>query len=54
MKDKILNFLLDLKRCGEFYPSAIELDKYVENPFDGLEFEKRLNELIKLLKNTQK
>ena len=41
------SLLEDLKRCGSFYPSAIELDYYIENSIDGEDFEKRIDQLLK-------
>ncbi len=44
--------LLDLKRCGQFYRRAIEIDLMAKPRIDGEQFEKRINELLKKLKNT--
>jgi len=41
--------LEDLKRCGSFYSSAIEIDTYIENAIDGEEFEERIHQLLKEL-----
>lgn len=43
----VRNLLLDLKRCGNFFYSAIEIDPYIKNPIDGEEFKKRIDNLIK-------
>ncbi len=43
--------LQELKRCGNFYPSAIELDLYgISNAIDGEDFEEKIDELLKKLK----
>ena len=44
---KAVRILEDLKRCGSFYCSAIELDNYIENGIDGEEFEERIDNLLK-------
>ncbi|KKM68642.1 hypothetical protein LCGC14_1458780 [marine sediment metagenome] len=38
--------LTDLKRCGIFYYSAIEIDIHVDNSIDGEEFEEKINSLL--------
>ena len=43
------SLLEDLKRCGRFFPSAIEIDPYIENPIDGDQFEERIHQLLKEL-----
>ncbi len=43
--------LLDLKRCGQFYHRAIEIDLMAKPRIDGEQFEKRINELLNKLKN---
>lgn len=40
---KLLN---DLKRCGDFYYSAIEIDNHVDNNIDGEEFEKKIDKIL--------
>jgi len=40
------SLLEDLKRCGLFYLSAIELDPYIDNAVDGEEFEERIDSLL--------
>ena len=44
--NEVKELLTDLKRCGTFFLSAIEIDQYVTNPIDGEEFEKRINKAI--------
>ena len=47
MKKEIISFLLDLKRCGEFYHSAIEIDSHCDDPISGDEFKERLDDILK-------
>ena len=44
--EEINELLQDLKRCGSFYYSAIELDIHTENFINGEELEKRINKLL--------
>ncbi len=53
--DKLLKeaekLLTDLKRCGSFYNSAIELDMYQKYSINGEEFENRIDELLKKIQD---
>jgi hypothetical protein len=43
---KAIDILKELKRCGEFYYRAIEIDLMTDNCISGDEFEKLINEAI--------
>lgn len=45
--DEHKSLLKDLLRCGDFYSSAIEIDKYIDNPIDGEEFKKRIKQILR-------
>ncbi len=40
------DILTELKRCGHFYFSAIELTRYIENPINGEDLEKHIDKLL--------
>lgn len=40
------DILTELKRCGHFYFSAIELIRYIENPINGEDLEKHIDKLL--------
>jgi len=50
---EVYQLLLDLKRCGNFYNSAIEIDMNISNGIDGEEFEKRIDKLLKRLEEEE-
>ena len=52
--NKIRLLLKDLKRCGSFYPGAIEIDPYIDDSIDGEEFEKRIDDILKDIKTKYK
>jgi len=48
------DLITDLKRCGTFYNSAIELDRYIDNSIDGEKFEERIDILLKKIEKSIK
>jgi hypothetical protein len=54
LKKETKSLLEDLKRCGIFYASAIEIDLYIDNSIDGEEFEKRIDKLLNELNKKNK
>lgn len=47
---KTKRLLLLLKQYGSFYPSAIEIDIYKKPFMDGEDFKKKINGLLKEIK----
>lgn len=43
------DMLTNLKRCGDFYFSAIELDRYIDNPIGGEDLEKDIDKLLEMI-----
>jgi hypothetical protein len=45
------SIIKDLKRCGDFYHTAIELDIHDKNFISGEDFEERINKLLNIENN---
>lgn len=43
------DMLTNIKRCGDFYFRAIELDRHLDNPINGEDLEKDIDKLLEMI-----